>query len=126
MKGISSVCLVFSMRLSAVPLLLTLPSVSDKSHYLLAYQVRHLLRSRDSFILDTQTNGTRARACVFLCVCVCTISTIQIRLTYLGKVYKSWKRSHNDQANIWPVYPSMNFCQIRQSWSQYDKYSLGS
>jgi hypothetical protein len=56
-KGISNVCLVFSMRLSAVPLSAHF-TVSVRQKPLFAYQVRDLLRSHDSFILDAQTSGT--------------------------------------------------------------------
>jgi hypothetical protein len=38
----------------------------------------------------------------------------------------SWKRHHNDQANVYQEFPITNICQTNQSWVQYDKYWRGS
>jgi len=65
------------------------------------------------FILDKQRND--------LCV------DRQYHLVHhVAKYVRHWECDHNDQANIWKVYPCMYVCQIILLWKQYDIFSLGS
>jgi hypothetical protein len=58
---------------------------------------------------------------------VWTVSIIQYVKPYTVAKHKSHRNMHhNDQANLWQAYPSMNVCQINQSWKQHHTYSLGS
>jgi len=41
------------------------------------------------------------------------------------QVRETWECDLSDQADAWPVYPSMNVCQISPSWKQYDSCSVG-
>jgi len=43
-----------------------------------------------------------------------------------GQVHEMWECDLSDQADAWPIYPSMNVCQISPSWKQYDSCSVGS
>jgi len=42
------------------------------------------------------------------------------------QVHEMWECDLSDQADAWPLYPSMNVYQIGPSWKQYDSCSVGS
>jgi len=43
-----------------------------------------------------------------------------------GQVLEIWECDLSDQADAWPVYPSMNVCQISPSWKQNESCSVSS